>query len=90
MIEELQRIENDLAAEQEIQEAYRSIFTTAQGEKVLDDMLYNLYFLQSCATTEQQALCNYAKSLLATIYGQPIESSRLKNIIKKLFKRKTK
>jgi len=77
-------------AEERILRAYKAVFLTDEGQLVLQDMLFELYFLRNCETSEQQALCNYAKSLLVKVYGVPIESSRLAAIIKKLLRRRAK
>lgn len=67
--------------------AYRSVFMSDQGKSVLEDMLYELYFLRPCENEGQQALCNYAKSLLSTIYGPMIDSGKLESIIQSAAKK---
>lgn len=75
-------------AELRIRNAYKSVFSGALGELVLQDMMQNMFFLQPCKTAEEQALCNYAKSILALVYGADIESHKLLNIIQKVLRRK--
>ena len=81
-------IEDVSVTEKERHRIYLSLFTGEFGKVVLEDMLYDLYFLRECETPEQQALCNYAKKLLNTIYGPVVRPGRLKTLIKKLLRSK--
>ena len=84
----LSKLDNAQQGEVRIRNAYRSVFGSGLGPLILEDMLWNLYFLQKCETVEQQALCNYAKSLLSLVYGQPVESHKLRNLIKRMLEKK--
>lgn len=87
MLKELDQINESAEKEDTIVKAYRSVFSGELGNLVLIDMLWELYFLRPCETPEQQALCNYAKKLLAVIYGEDIRTSRLKMLIKRLLRK---
>ena len=87
MIDILEKTEKAIIAEQNIRQTYRALFNTEAGRMVLEDMLWNLKFLAPCENEADMALCNYAKSLLAIIYGsEVIDGNRLLNLIRKLFK----
>ena len=88
MFDVLERIENVQESEKKVLQAYRSVFSTGLGQLVFEDMLFNLKFLQPCENEQDMALSNYAKSLIATVYGLPIESNRLRNIIKKVIRKR--
>jgi len=88
MLNGLEPIEDEVATEAERQKMYLAVFSGEFGKVILEDMLYDLYFMRECETPEQQALCNYAKQLLNTIHGPVVRSSRLKMLIKKLLKGK--
>lgn len=90
MIEQLRQIEQARESEAQVKSLYRSVFADGPGRIVLEDMLWDLYFLRPCQTPEQQALSNYAKELLALIYEQPIESHTIFSLIRKLFGRTKK
>ena len=74
-------------AEQRLAMAYKHVFQSELGKLVFDDMLWNMYFLQPCETPEQTALSNYAKALLAKVYGGIDEDNVLPTIIERLFKK---
>lgn len=84
------RVETFQKAERDILQSYKSVFLDDRGKIVLQDMLYDLYFLREATTPEQQALCNYAKVLLDKIYGDRFASesgfSRLEQIFRKLLR----
>jgi len=86
------RVETYQKAERNILQSYKAVFLDENGKVVLQDMLYELYFLRHAETPEQQALCNYAKSLLNKIYGDRFEGeggfSRLERIFRKLLRKK--
>jgi len=84
MLNGLDPIEDEEATEQERHRMYLAVFTGEYGKVVLEDILSDLYFMRECETPEQQALCNYAKQLLNTIYGPVVRSSRLMTLIRKL------
>ena len=84
MLEALEPIEEAIENEGKIQRAYRSQFTGELGELVLLDMLYELHFLIPCENEGEQALCNYAKKLLSTIYGVEVRQSKLIELISKM------
>ncbi|MCK5611563.1 hypothetical protein KAR91_57360 [Candidatus Pacearchaeota archaeon] len=84
MLNGLDPIEDVEATEQERHRMYLSVFTGESGKAVLEDMLYDLYFMRECTTPEQQALNNYAKQLLNTIHGPVVRPGKLKTIIRKL------
>jgi hypothetical protein len=86
----LRQIEAAQESEAKVKALYRSVFADGSGRIVLEDMLWDLYFLRPCQTPEQQALSNYAKELLALIYEPPIESCMIFSLIRKLFNRKAK
>jgi hypothetical protein len=88
MLNGLDPIEDVEASEQERQRMYLAVFTDGYGKAVLEDMLYDLYFMRECETPEQQALNNYAKQLLNTIHGPVVRPGKLKMLIKKLLKGK--
>ena len=90
MLNALDPIENVEATEAERHKMYLSVFSEEYGKVVLEDMLYDLYFMRECETPEQQALCNYAKQLLATIHGPVVRTSKLNQLIKKLLKGRKK
>ncbi len=87
MLKELDQISENVEKEDRIVNAYRSVFSGELGNLVLLDMLWELYFIKPCETQGEQALCNYAKSLLAVIYGEDIRVSRLEMFIKKLLRK---
>jgi hypothetical protein len=83
----------DAASETEaaVRRAYKGMFSGAEGSLVFEDMLWNLKFLSPCETEGDMALNNYAKSLVALVYGDAggvVESGKLKNLIKRVFRRK--
>jgi len=80
----LDPIEDVEATEQERHKMYLSLFTSEYGKVILEDMLHDLYFMRECETPEQQALNNFAKQLLNTIYGPVVRPSKLKTLIRKL------
>ena len=84
MLEALEPIEEAIESEGKIQRAYRSQFTGELGELVLLDMLYELHFLVPCENEGEQALCNYAKKLIATIYGVQVRQAKLIELISKM------
>jgi hypothetical protein len=89
MFDILKNTDDNAESEEKVLLAYKRKFIgDDDGGIVLEDMLFDLYFLQPCENEGQQALCNYAKTLLAKIYGVPIESSRLKSLIQKLMKKR--
>lgn len=88
MLEGLEPIEDEEATEQERQKMYLAVFSEEYGKAVLEDILFDLYFMRECETPEQQALNNYAKQLLNTIHGPVVRSGRLKTLIRKLLCRK--
>jgi hypothetical protein len=85
-IQDLNRTEKAIEKDKETLSAYQW-FKTEQGQKVLLDMLYELYFLQETTTPEQQALNNYAKSLLGIVYGTNLPQASLIRLLQKLFKK---
>lgn len=89
-LDKLNRASEAQDAENNISLAYRQIFSDEKGKLVLQDMLYELYFLRPATTPEQQTLCNYAKTLLSKIYGGEIEFTRLEGFFRKLLKRRNK
>lgn len=89
MIDMFDKTRKAIEAEDRIRQAYRSVFAGEQGRLVLEDMLYNLKFVTECRTEQDMALSNYAKSLLATIYGVDIDTPRLFGFIKRIINRKT-
>ena len=50
--------------EKELRTAYRNVFSTLQGQKVLGHMLEQLAFYGLAVTEEQKATANYARNLL--------------------------
>ena len=88
MLNGLDPIEDETATEAERQRMYLAVFTDGYGKAVLEDMLYDLYFMRECETPEQQALCNFAKQLLSSIHGPVVRPSKLEPIVKKLLKGK--
>ena len=50
--------------EKELRTAYRNVFSTMQGQKVLGHMLDELGFFGLAITEEHKATSNYAKRLL--------------------------
>ncbi len=84
MLEALEPIEEAIENEGKIQRAYRRQFTGDLGELVLLDMLYELHFLVPCENEGEQALCNYAKKLISTIYGVEVRQSKLIKLISKM------
>jgi len=84
MLEALAPIEDVEATEAERHRMYLAVFKDEYGKAVLEDMLHDLYFMRDCETPEQQALNNFAKQLLNTIYGPVVRSSRLKMLIRRL------
>jgi hypothetical protein len=88
MINGLDPIEDVEASDQERQRMYLAVFSGEYGKAVLQDILYDLYFMRECETSEHQALNNYAKQLLNTIHGPVVRSGKLKTLIKKLLKGK--
>lgn len=84
MLDALDPIEDVEATEQERKRMYLAVFTGEFGKVVLEDILSDLYFMRECETPEQQALCNYAKQLLNTVYGPVVRPGRLKTLIRKL------
>lgn len=74
--------------EERIQAGYKTIFATEIGNIVLQDMLWNLKFLSPCENAADMALSNYAKSLLATIYGNDVSMTLLERIFRNLLRRK--
>lgn len=87
MLETLRQLDQTQEAEQEMARSYKKTFLDALGNVVFQDMLWDLYFLRPAETPEQQALCNYAKTLIAKVYGQDVEFSRLQSIFRKLFRK---
>jgi hypothetical protein len=88
MLNGLDPIEDVEADDQERQRMYLAVFTDGYGKAVLEDILYDLYFMRECETPEQQALCNYAKRLLKTIHGESVRLGKLETLIKKQLKGK--
>ena len=88
MLNGLDPIEDVEATEDERRKMYLSVFSDEYGKVVLEDILYDLYFMRECETPEQQALCNYAKQLLNTIHGPIVRPGKLKTLIKKLLRGK--
>lgn len=86
MLDALEPIEDEEATDAERHRMYLAVFTDEYGKAVLEDMLYDLYFMRECETPEQQALCNYAKKLLNTIHGPEVRPGKLKTLIKRLLK----
>ena len=68
-------------AEEKVLGAYSSVLKVGLGNLVLEDMLFELYFTRPAETPEQQALCNYAKALLAKIYPKTIPKSVMRRLI---------
>jgi len=89
MLEALDPIEDESVNEDERSRVYLSVFTSEFGKVVLADMLWDLYWMRPCETPEQQALCNYAKLLLITIYGKKEETrpTRLLKLMRKLLRK---
>jgi hypothetical protein len=88
MLNGLDPIEDEAATEAERHKMYLAVFTSEYGKVVLEDMLYDLYFMRECETPEHQALCNYAKQLLTSIHGPVVRSGKLETLIKTLVKGK--
>jgi len=84
MLNALDPIEDVEATEQERHKMYFAVFGSAYGKAVLEDMLYDLYFMRECETPENQALNNYAKELLNSIHGPVVRPGKLKMLIRKL------
>ena len=89
-LEQLEQIEEAAESEDRIKRAYRRQLTGELGELVLIDMLFELHFLRPCDNEAEQALCNYAKKLISTIYGVEVRQSRLLALISKLKKEEPK
>jgi hypothetical protein len=87
LTEQLNPVNETIEGEKKIRLAYQQVFNSSAGRIVLEDMLFNLYFVQPCETPEQQARCNYAKELLALIYDQPVSIHKIIEIVEKLLKR---
>jgi hypothetical protein len=87
MLDQMLEVEKGQQAEERIRSAYKAKFSDEIGQLVLQDMLWNLKFLTPCENEKDMALCNYAKSLLATIYGNDISMSKLETIFRKLLRR---
>ena len=90
LLAKLDAVSEDKAAADNIRKGYKIIFNSDIGELVLQDMLWELYFLRPCTTPEQQALSNYAKTLIAKVYGQEVGYGVLKRFFRKLLKLKQK
>ena len=88
MLNGLDPIEDEVATEAERHKMYLAVFTSEYGKVILEDMLYDLYFMRECETPEQQALCNFAKQLLSSIHGPVVRFSKLETLIKKQLKGK--
>ena len=84
MLNGLEPIEDEVATEAERHKMYLAVFSSEYGKVILEDMLYDLYFMRECETPEQQALNNYAKQLLNTIHGPVVRPGKLKTIIRRL------
>ena len=88
MLNGLEPIEDEVATEAERQKMYLAVFSGEFGKVILEDMLYDLYFMRECETPEQQALNNFAKQLLKTIHGPVVRSEKLETLIKTQLKGK--
>ena len=88
MLNGLDPIEDEVATEAERQKMYLAVFSGEFGKVILEDMLYDLYFMRECETPEQQALNNFAKQLLKTIHGSDVRPEKLETLIKTQLKGK--
>jgi hypothetical protein len=67
-------------AMRETQEAYRRVFSSADGRKVLTHMLTELHFFDEVVTDSELALSNYARRILyylGVISAQSLERGTL-------------
>ena len=73
--------------EKDIKDAYRNVFATLQGQKVLGHILEELGFFGLAITEEQKATSNYAKNLLNNCGLWPWRGSGVgkEQIVKALF-----
>jgi hypothetical protein len=74
------------ASAREICQAYRNVFTTGDGPKVLADILFCLGVFDDLPrmTPEASALKNYGSRLMIIVGGGAVNGSAVENLIKSL------
>lgn len=74
--------------QKEKERVFRSAFlTSADGQKAFEWLLIDLHFLTPAVNEHQQALNNYAKELVALVYGEQIQKRTLFGFINDCIKK---